>query len=67
MGLRLIEKQAQANVGFLHRALTPEGSYAGAILEYPAQFDIVVIDGRERVQCAKNSPVALKADGCAYL
>jgi hypothetical protein len=61
--LHLIKERAPANVRFIHRALTPEGSYTGAILEYPAQFDIVVIDGRQRVQCAKNSLTALVERG----
>ena len=32
--LRLIEKRTPANVELIHRALTPEGGYTGAILEY---------------------------------
>jgi hypothetical protein len=38
-------------------------SYSQKIQEYRNEFDIVIIDGRERVQCTKNSISALKQDG----
>jgi hypothetical protein len=33
------------------------------VLKYRNEFDIVVIDGRDRVSCARNSLGALKPDG----
>ena len=40
-----------------------DGSYANKINEYRDRFDIVVIDGRDRVNCVKRSLRALKASG----
>lgn len=37
--------------------------YVEAILEFRDKFDVIVIDGRERVQCAYNSVGALKPNG----
>ena len=37
--------------------------YSQEILKFNKEFDVVVIDGRERVQCAKNCIQALKDDG----
>lgn len=39
------------------------GTYSKKISEFKNRFDIVVIDGRDRVNCAKNSLQALKPDG----
>ena len=44
-------------------ALEPEGLYAQEIARFQNAFDIVVVDGRERVACIKNSLAALKSDG----
>ena len=38
-------------------------NYSSKILEYENEFDILIIDGRERVQCAKNCIKSLKKDG----
>jgi predicted O-methyltransferase YrrM len=38
-------------------------NYNQKVLAYENEFDIVIIDGRERVQCVKNSIKALKKDG----
>ena len=51
-----------ANVTLSQRDLGT-GGYAHLISEYHGEFDIIVIDGRERVECAKNSLQALKHDG----
>lgn len=39
------------------------GSYSNSILDDNRTFDIVIIDGRDRVQCCKNSLLALKSNG----
>ncbi|MGB0403285.1 MAG: class I SAM-dependent methyltransferase [Salibacteraceae bacterium] len=39
------------------------GDYSSQILKFEKQFDVVVIDGRERIECAKNTLGALKDDG----
>lgn len=43
-----------ANVEYVYRALQPGGDYSKSILESEGEFDIVVIDGRDRVNCAKS-------------
>jgi hypothetical protein len=50
------------SVEFCHAALDAE-AYAREILKYESAFDIVVIDGRDRNNCARNSLAALKPSG----
>ena len=52
-----------ANVDYSYYDLIPEGNYSSAIKRYSNEFDIVVIDGRDRVNCAKNSLYSLKQGG----
>ena len=59
--LKLQEISALNNVDYQHITLA-EG-YSDKILEFTNEFDIVVIDGRDRVACAKNCIKALKQDG----
>ena len=51
-----------ANVTLTQRDLG-EGGYSRRIAEYRDEFDIIVIDGRERVECIKNALPALKQGG----
>lgn len=51
------------NVELMHIRLRPSGEYSRAILKYENEFDVIVIDGRDRVNCAKNSLNALKDAG----
>ncbi len=46
-----------------HKLLVESDKYSSEILNYENEFDIVIIDGRERVQCTLNSIKALKPDG----
>lgn len=43
------------------------GAYSRKIQEFENRFDIVVIDGRDRVNCLKNSLRALKTSGVIIL
>lgn len=43
------------------------GAYSKAVLQYEATFDIVVVDGRDRVNCLKNCLRALKPSGVVLL
>jgi SAM-dependent methyltransferase len=52
-----------ANVNIFHIGLEYGGSYSRKIMEYRDKFDIVVIDGRDRVNCVLNALDALKPDG----
>jgi hypothetical protein len=54
--------RAPTNAQVMHA--TREGhAYSNKILEYVNEFDIVVIDGRDRVRCARNAIHALKSTG----
>lgn len=50
------------HVEISHVALE-EQQYSREVLKYQNMFDIVVIDGRDRVNCARNTLPALKSDG----
>lgn len=52
-----------ANVEYLHHDLEYGGSYSKAISTLAKPFDIVVIDGRDRVNCARNSVPSLSQQG----
>jgi len=43
------------------------GAYAKEIQKYQSRFDIVVVDGRDRVNCLKNCISALKCSGVVIL
>jgi hypothetical protein len=43
-----------SNVTYLYRELEHDGEYARQIIHHANSVDIVVIDGRDRVNCAKN-------------
>ena len=53
---------APANVQLIHAGSAGQ-EYSRAILPYNSQFDIVVIDGSDRVNCARNCLGALKPNG----
>jgi hypothetical protein len=56
-------RRCPANVSLLHRELTENGAYAQATAEFNAEFNVIVIDGRDRVNCASHCLAALKPDG----
>jgi predicted O-methyltransferase YrrM len=58
-----IKRDAPCNVTMIYKELVYGGEYSEAILGFKDCFDIVVIDGRDRVRCAKNALKALKEDG----
>jgi uncharacterized protein YuzB (UPF0349 family) len=51
------------NVTYRYSNLAPQGDYSTAILQHDKEFDVIVIDGRDRVSCAKNSLCALNDSG----
>jgi hypothetical protein len=51
------------NVELRLAALDENGQYARNVIEDSRTYHIVVIDGRDRVNCARNAVRALKADG----
>jgi len=58
-----LKNRVSSNVEYLYRELDRGGEYSRVILEYKNRFNIIVIDGRDRVNCAKNSLQALRDDG----
>lgn len=58
-----IRALAPDNATLRHVPLHYGGDYCRVVAEYPGRFDIVVIDGRDRVNCAKHALAALKPDG----
>lgn len=52
-----------ANVTFEQRDLLEGGHYSKAVRDHPSSFDIVVIDSRERNECASAAIAGLKPGG----
>ena len=50
------------NITYHYRS-TDTDEYVNEIMQYTDEFDIIIIDGRERVKCALNSLKALKKSG----
>jgi len=59
---KAFQSKLPESVEYLHREIEG-GHYRDAILAYDSEFQIIVIDGRDRVNCAMNSLAALSADG----
>lgn len=62
-----INKTLKTNVELHHINLIYNGDYSNKILEYSDYFDVIVIDGRDRVNCMKNCVTALKPAGIVIL
>jgi Methyltransferase domain len=55
-------RQVPSKVTLIHEPLHG-GAYARTASRWPGTFDIIVIDGRDRVRCALHSVAALKPSG----
>lgn len=62
-----IKKTVPSNVNLIFRKLDVNGEYAGFLKDQPGSVDIVIVDGRDRVNCLKNSLPALNAGGVIVL
>jgi hypothetical protein len=58
-----MKQNAPSNVEILYFDLVPSGDYSKAVAKYKEQFDVIVVDGRDRVNCARNALNALKSGG----
>lgn len=58
-----IKKRAKPSVSLKHVTLDYGGNYCQAVSNINYLFDIIVIDGRDRVNCAKNAICRLKDTG----
>lgn len=51
------------NVKLSHIELEYGGAYSKKVAEFSDKFDLIVVDGRDRVNCAMNCVAALKSTG----
>lgn len=58
-----MSKRLPPNVDYRFSKLEYGGEYCRAVAGFVSEFDCIVIDGRDRVNCAKNALGALKEDG----
>lgn len=58
-----MKKKIPSNVEYIYSELVYDGEYSKVVKRYQNNFDIIVIDGRDRVNCIKNSLGALKDNG----
>ena len=57
------KKNIPSNVEYIYCELVDGGEYSKVIKRYQNIFDIIIIDGRDRVNCIKNSLGALTDNG----
>jgi hypothetical protein len=65
--LDLVREHAPSNVTALLRPLDMNGDYCRTINELDGAFDIVVVDGRDRVNCVRMSLPRLSPSGVIIL
>lgn len=59
----VISKKVHGNVTVIYQPLEYNGEYCRKALMSNKKFTIIIIDGRDRINCAKNSISALTVDG----
>lgn len=62
-----IYRNAPANVCINYCPLIYDGEYCRFALKTDKKFDLIVVDGRDRVNCIKNCLNSLTDDGCVIL
>ncbi len=62
-----IKEKMPKNATIYYEALVYGGNYSLYLHKIDMKFDIVIIDGRDRVQCIKNSMDSLKEGGVIVL
>lgn len=60
---RQVSQKTPSNVDLKHIPLEYGGAYCHEVKKYSGAFDIIIIDGRDRINCAKNALSALKPGG----
>ncbi|CAM3526902.1 hypothetical protein [Marinicrinis lubricantis] len=58
-----LRKEMPINVKMQYIELDYGGDYCKEVKKYKGEFDVVIVDGRDRVNCAMNAIDALKDDG----
>lgn len=62
-----IVKEKAANAEMIFTALEKDGEYSKKAVLLGEKFDVIIVDGRDRVNCCKNSVEALTANGVLVL
>ncbi|RYG09355.1 MAG: FkbM family methyltransferase [Chitinophagaceae bacterium] len=63
----LVSKSNPVNAEIIFCALKRGGSYSNKAADLNRKFEIIIVDGRDRVNCCKNSIAALSEDGVLIL
>ncbi|MGY8986149.1 MAG: class I SAM-dependent methyltransferase [Sphingomonadales bacterium] len=61
--LEFVKTKAPQNVELLYQELVYDGEYSKSCNNQDTLFDVIVIDGRDRVNCAKNAMSSLSKNG----
>jgi hypothetical protein len=62
-----IQSTKPANAEMIFTELKTDGEYSRKAAALEAQFDIIIVDGRDRVNCCKHSVAALRSSGVMVL
>ena len=65
--LNIIKSQIPENVSIIFKREDVDGDYCRAIGATEDQYDVVIVDGRDRVNCIKQSMSALSSKGVILL
>ena len=63
----LLKPQLKDNVDFEFQELVYGGEYCQATLKKGEKYDLIVVDGRDRVACMRHAPKALSENGVIVL
>lgn len=59
----IVKSKLQSRTNVTYILANVEDNYSKKILDYKNEFDIIIIDGRDRIACTKNSLQALNENG----
>lgn len=62
-----IKQKSPENVQWVYKANDIDGEYCRAITEFDGMFDVVIVDGRDRVNCVVQSVAKLSESGVILL
>ena len=62
-----IKDKAPDNVNLIYRKVGNNGEYCKSIKEFDILYDIIIVDGRDRVNCVKQSMESLSENGVIIL
>ena len=65
--LHIVKSQVPENVQSIFQAQDVDGEYCRVISAIRDKYDVVIVDGRDRVNCVKQSMSALSARGVILL